>query len=430
MTDSAYILSLRPERRRALLEAKEEKDRIGFVPKRHGGFGAFMKMEAFPGYDRSTPLLERIEFSSERLIQAPHDVAHLYYGPEVKPFGEQLKYLWSLQGKILYGAQSPEVLDQFLQERLAVGARKRYFWSDFSMFDRSHSDSSWSFIAKLYFEAGVRDPNFWAVFDAWLRPSGRCGPMRYKADTMNASGRDDTALANAILNGFATVMSITAAWYGISIFQLTAELISVMLSLLALSVCGDDSIFALPEPIPSGFETRLAENFGFFGFEAKIFSSERLVDAVYLGMRPLRVAGVWYWHRTLGRALYKLGWCVHDKDCDLFARQRGIADMHCRISRHTPVLFEWAKATLRCLPTTKITLARADPNKPWQVRISPVPDYTADTLIDLAAAYSVGEVLVTVDDIMGLLKTINAVRCVPAVVDHWLLRHFCLVDDA
>jgi hypothetical protein len=84
-------------------------------------------------------------------------------------------------------------------------------------------------------------------------------------------------------------------------------------------------------------------NLKLFGFVPKLFTSDRLEDCVYLGMRPYPTKSGWLWGKTIGRATYKLGWVTIKGDQDLMALMTGIADMHALCSRHVPVLSDIAR---------------------------------------------------------------------------------------
>ena len=63
---------------------------------------------------------------------------------------------------------------------------------------------------------------------------------------MHASGRDDTVLANAILNRVAMVVSYAATWSGREIRHLREEDIDVAMNNMTLSIVGDDSTASVP----------------------------------------------------------------------------------------------------------------------------------------------------------------------------------------
>lgn len=435
-----WLATMPSVRRKLLREAWEKYSRNGWKPG-YRRFRAFVKSELLPGFGKSKLGLDKMTEMIDRLIQGPHDVTHVVAGPKLKPFVGLLKEVWGVEGPIFYGSVGPDKLHQYLQ-RIAAGGGT-YFWCDFSMFDVTHSSDSWKFLHHLYWKGGIRDPDFWKVLkEAWLRPRGSIGPFSYQADVMNASGRDDTALANGLLNGFATYLSAISAYSGKALCTLTERDVRAARAYLLLSVCGDDSLGKLPfmsTEKRQQFHERMARNIRMFGFEAKLASSERLVDAVYLGMRPYPVAGEWHWGKTIGRSTYKMGWVTVDKERDVMAHITGIADMHLRCSSHVPVLADLAEKIVELRQGAKRTPVFLDSNRPWEWTRESGVKYDRETLEAVAQAYSTRRDLfspgvemdqeVTVADVLDLIQTIRGVGQLPCVVDHWLWRRMVLVDD-
>ncbi len=425
-----WLKTMPPNRRRPLEAAYLRYQRCGWQ-KRYEQFSSFVKTEFLPGFSKDDVGLVRLTEMIDRLIQGPADETHIIAGPFLKPLVAFLKKVWSVDNAIFYGSAGPEALHQFLNERLVDGAHT-FFWCDFSMFDNTHSTQSWEFMEKLYRRAGIADADFWRVMDAWRSPKGKIGPLKYRARVMNASGRDDTALANAVLNGVASFLSLAAAWFDVDIFALEEHHILRMRTIVSLSVCGDDSVGALP-PISKQRQERFAEvmreNISRFGFEAKFFMSDKLSDAVYLGMRPYPVGGKWFWGKTIGRATYKMGWVMAQGGRDVMAHITGVADMHLLCSRHVPILSDLAAKIVELRQGAKRTPVRKDPNKPWEWTLQGSLPYDESTLKAVAATYTVGGVYVSPGDVLSLIAAIQSVERLPCVLDHWLWRHMIHVDD-
>lgn len=421
MTFNDWLATMPSRRKKALTTAYQRLQAEGWK-KGMAEFNAFVKTEILPGFAKHKGELVELVAMTDRLIQGPCDVTHCIAGPVLKPLVMALKRIWHADNAIFYGSANPEKLHHFLQ-KLADGPGL-YFWCDFSMFDNTHSSDSWKFIESLY---KSDNPLFWRVLDAWRAPKGRIGPLRYKAPVMNASGRDDTALANGILNGFATFVSVTAAYLCKRVGDVTLEDLRLMRTKCLLSVCGDDSIGKLPlmaEEEHQRFRKAMAENIAEFGFEAKLETSHRLIDAVYLGMRPYPTTTGWYWGKTIGRAAYKMGWATDPAKRDLLAHITGLADMHVKCSSHVPVLADLAKRIQELREGAKRTPVRHDPNRPWEWTLASGAGYDEVTLRAVAEVYAV-----TTADIKSLITAIRGVERLPAVLDHWLLRHMIAVDD-
>lgn len=439
-----WLLSMPTCRRAPLQRAKELYDLTGW-DQSYAQFHAFIKEELLPyfskyGLDISI-LLEMVD----RLINAPHDVTHIIAGPKIKPYIAWLKRQWHVNNYIFYGGVGPEKLQAWLERATARGGRL-VFWSDYTLFDSSHNLETWDFVESLYSQH-FSDPDFIKVLEAWRVPCGNIGDLKYKGRPMNASGRDDTAFANGLLNGFAMLLSVTAAWYEVRLEELTVGHIDRISSDLQLSVCGDDALGFLPW-VGSDRAFKFVEdakaNLSSFGFKAKMFASDRFEDAVYLGHRPLPVDGKWYWTKTLGRCLYKMGWQVGVVR-DPAANFMGIIEMHNVCSRHVPILSDICKAWAVEREGSKVTRPKLDPNRPWQNMGVCGPDhYSDDTIHALARAYSLGrsrirsdldfhDTFVTAQDVRSCIRhVVDVVKESggrPCVLDHWLLAHMVAVDE-
>lgn len=429
MTDADWLQSMPTQRRRAL-ERAQENYRLRGWSEGYGTFSAFVKTELLPGFSKKGEL-GPLDCMTDRLIQGPADETHVIAGPWLKPLLGSLKAQWSCSNPVFYGSAGPESLHKFLQLKL-VGGEKMYFWCDYSMYDNTHSPQSWDFLENIYRRAGIEDADFWRVMEIWRSPRGRLGAFKYLARVMNASGRDDTALANAILNGIAMVLALTAAWYRIPLCDVQGFHVSSFFPILGLSVCGDDTVGSMP-PVPverrpefsAAVKAALAE----FGFEGKFFVSDRLTDAVYLGCRPYPAGGNWYWGKTIGRATYKMGWSQLKGGRDLMAHITGVADMHVLCSRHVPVLFDLAERIVQLRQGAKRTPPTLDPNKPWEWTYRSGVPYDDSTISAVCEIYSVGGAVVTPGDVWSLIHAIRAVERLPCVLDHWLWKHMVVVDD-
>lgn len=439
-----WIESMPASRRRALREAQVLYQEGGWRCK-FQQFKSFLKMEALLGCDKVELDPFPLSCFVDRLIQAPHDVTHVIAGRKIKPFLPWLKKQWSWDSYLFYAGTKPVYVQLWL-DRVVDRGPSLYFWSDYSMFDSSHNLDTWKFVEDLY-RCYSSDPDFKRVLEAWRVPNGTLGDLKYQGQCMNASGRDDTALANALLNGFAMFLSVAAAWYDVDLRALTSAHISHFKTIVLLSVCGDDALGCVPFVSlehSKGFCDRAKANISKFGFKAKFFASERLEDCVYLGHRPLPVAGRYYWSRTIGRCLYKLGWQVRIRG-DPQAHMRGIMEMHAKVSAHTPILSDIATAWIATRPKAKRNAYVADPDKPWENLGECGPGYyDSSTLQALARAYtldanplrgdlSITSVHITEKDVRECIASckqcISLAGGAPCVLGHWLLQHMCGVDE-
>lgn len=429
-------LETMPKRRRAALQRGWDRfERAGWLAS-YASFTSFVKTELLPGFGKLRGDLVRLEEMLDRAIHGPSEESHCIAGPVVKPYVRKLKEIWGIESPIFYGSCAPEKLHKWLQ--LLVAEERQYFWCDFSMYDRTHSLDSWAFVESLY---DTTDPMFRKVLDAWRRPRGRFGPLKYQAPVCNASGRDDTALANALLNGFATYLSACSAWLRVPVEELTPAQVQGCMTDIRLSVCGDDSLGWLPlcsEERMREFRQDFGLNIEKFGFIAKLCTSTQVDDCVYLGMRPYPTRGGWFWGKTIGRASYKMGWLLDQQGRDPMAHVTGIADMHVLCSSHVPVLADLAKKIVELRQGARRTPQVLDPEKPWEWTYKAGVAYDDLTLQAVARVYSRRETEgqdcawereVTVRDVQDLIDEINKVERLPCVVDHWLWKHMVFSDD-
>lgn len=421
-----WLASMPSHRRVPLTKAWHRLEQTGWKTS-YEKFQCFVKTELLPAFSKSPEgELLTLDEMIDRLIFGPKDEAHVYMGPKLKELIKKLKDIWSVDGPVHYGSCGPEGLFRFLREKMADGPHQ-FFWCDFSMYDNTHSEDSWAFIEKLYRRAGISDDLFWQIFKAWMRPSGKIGPFRFKTRVMNASGRDDTALANAILNGVATCLSIIAALLRVDVLELTEDDVRRGLGMFSLSVCGDDSIGALPpfsERQMAELRERISSNLACFGFEAKLGTSPRMEDAVYLGMRPYPTRSGWFWGKTIGRSTYKMGYAMLKGKNDLMAHITGVADMHVRCSSHVPILSDLAETIVRLRTGMKRTPPVRDSNRPWEWTQESGVQYDDVTILSVAETYGV-----SVAEIQQLITQIHSVGRLPAVIDSAVWRRLVWVDD-
>lgn len=436
MSDEDWLKSMPSRRQRPLRRGMQHYRATGYKSV-YERFKCFVKTEFLPGFAKDDITLTPLKGVIDRNICGPAEEAHCMVGPEVKPLIQVLKECWSPDHFLFYGSATPEKLHKWLQRLL--DAPGTFFWADYSMYDNTHSDDSWDFMEYLYRGAGICDPDTWRMLRAWRRPKGTIGPFKFEGNTMNASGRDDTALANAVLNGFAMFLSLCAAYFEKDLESLTIHDAYRFRQTCILSVCGDDSLGRLPfmsAERREGFFAAVGQNIAKFGFEAKLNYSDKLYDAVYLGMRPYPTKQGWFWGKTIGRATYKVGWSLNEKGRDLTAHVTGVADMHTRCSAHVPVLADLAQRIVELRVGCKRTPVAFDPNKPWEWTQSggPYDELTLAAVADIYSQVPTGgcpspHSVVTVADVQDLIREIKSVPCLPFVVDHWLWRRMVHSDD-
>lgn len=432
----AWLATCRAGRRAAMLIAKERYDNGGWR-KAYAKFKAFVKEEMLPDFTQVAGDTTSMRAMVDRIIQAPHDVTHIIAGPVLKPLLGKLKELWGVNDPIFYGSTVPEKLDQWLQRLHA--AQGTYFTCDYSMFDSTHSEQSWRFLERLYQPSAAGVCDWHKVMDAWRKPVGSIGPYTYEAPIMNASGRADTALANAILNGLVMYVSTVAAYLSKPLEELSVADVSSCRDEVFISICGDDSLGRVPPMTvdqQNAFGRALTHNVSRFGFETKLQVLEELEDCVYLGNRPYPVDGRYYWGRTVGRSTYKLGWVVDPRGRDLMAHITGVAAMHAKCSSHVPVLYDLCERITQLRAHAKRTPIRVDPDKPWEWTMASGKKYTHETIESFVRVMNRSRVgcapsqpSFTVQEVYQLIAEIHAIPQLPYVLDSAVWRRIICYDE-
>ncbi len=444
MTDDDWLASMPSNRRKALQFALHLYQRSGWRSK-YNEFSTFLKEELMPGFGKDEMGLVPLRTIVARLIHAPHDVTHVIAGPKIKPYMSWLKDQWNKENWVFYGGTSPDKLQCWL-DRFSHKERgtQLYFWSDLSQFESTHCPDTWDFIEQFYGQY-KHDADFQRCLRAWKQIKSKIGNFKFTGRVgVNASGRPDTAFANGVLNGVGTLLAVTAAWLDINLTNITVEHLLRMEAIMMVTFTGDDTLGSLPYVDPKAalaFKDRCKQHFTTLGFSAKFYVSYKLEDCVYLAHRPLCVAGRWYWAKTLGRCLYKLGFKV-GLSGDPSAHMLGVMQMYQRCAAHVPILADIANSWCEATQHNKVNPFKEDPNRPWELMGTFGPGaYDSSTIDALANAYTVTkelgrddlsmcDVRVTPTDVRDCIKYVRSmVQGVPCVLDHWLLRHMVWVDE-
>lgn len=426
MTTWEWLQSMRcGRRRRALVRAWHQLQERG---ERHHDFGVitpFVKTENLPWFGVKDGLVDIESFEYvPRLIQAPHDETHIVAGPYLKPLTLALKRRWHCDNWIFYASTTPETLDAWLNANSHCAS---YFWSDYTAFDSTYSKHSWWLLEGFYRVVYPDAPReFWEVLDVWRSPRGKAKMRKegvelwYRSEEMNASGRDDTALANALLNGLVLALSFAAALAGKAVSDLDHADVVRVSGMVRIAVVGDDSLvccdFAVRPFVPA-----IEQNIQSFGLVVKAECSVDLWDVTFLGSMPYLVAGKFYWGPTLGRRLYKAFWQA-DPMGHLPAWTKGVA-LQLSMFRHVPFLVELADRVLSLLQR-HAGVAVYDENKPYQTRVVPTPHWDNSTVEWLCHRYH----RLTPGMLVQDLQVVAAIQRLPCVI-HSDVFNACVVQD-
>lgn len=457
MSVSAWIRSLSvSRRRRALLRALKLLEQRGRESDDFEFIKPFVKTELLSAFSAKSGFLQTNDFSLvaddsaaaamargdarppvphaedvPRLIQAPEDETHLIAGPYLKPLVSRLKEQWGPENWIFYGSVGPDKLNRWLRR---IAGCQSFFWSDYTAFDATFSPDTWRMIEGFYRCIYPDAPlEFWRVMDIWRTPRGKVKLRKegvtvwYKAKVCNCSGRDDTALANALFNGLALSLSFAAALSGKDVPQLDeADVLNASLK-IKISIVGDDSLVGCDFDVEP-FVDAILRNLRSFGLVVKAEHSNELCDVTYLGQMPYLVNGKHFWGPTIGRCMYKLFW-MREKEQGFSPSSwsRGVAQAFANY-RHVPLLLELCQRVDRLLYGHAVLKEQVDlENQTWKIRPSGMPNWDLSTIDWLCMRYrgtGLSRELFKVD-----LATIETIDRLPAVVRLECLECILKSDD-
>lgn len=418
-------------RRKILLKAAHElRERGCLHPKKAGKFGVFVKTECLPYFK---PVEDGLDWAMmvyvARLINGPFDEDHVITGPSLKPLIPVLKEVWHVENWIFYASVNPSKLDKRLDQ---IKEHASFLCSDFTAFDSTFTDYSWDMIESIYRRVLVdTHPDFWEILKRWRRPVGSAisrkesVSIKFQAGTCNASGRDDTALANAILNGIATALSLAAALAGVDLLALEYNHIYRASEMLSISIVGDDSLVACVtdlKPFQSAYESNIRR----FGMIVKAEIYDTIHDVTFLGQAPYTNSrGEWAWGPTIGRRLYKAGWKA-ERGGNYPAWLHGVAGQNA-LYQNVPLLSDWAEVTLKLMKGQKRTEVVFDENRPWVGRDDTTFRYDQTTLEWVAFRYR--KVGVSVPMILRDIGVLRSIERLPAVAHLESVQLMLSVDE-
>ena len=143
----------------------------------------------------------------------------------------------------------------------------------------------------------------------------------------------------------------------------------------------------------------------------------------FLGMRPYLAVGEWYWGRTIGRALYKMGWTMVEEK-DVAAHFAGIHKATKDTEAHVQILSDISQAFIDAHVGGKVTKMRTDEERPWASRTSKPPPYDDGTMRLVAEVYGL-----TPDALKREIDILRGLRNFPCVRDSPVLRSMIYQDE-
>lgn len=366
-TTRGWIADFPPARRAQFWKAIQadplEKVRFNFFIKRE--LAVLPPRWGFEAPDQTNP----------RIICSPNDQTHCVMGPAMRYCTHFLHSLWSHGSWLTYagGLTPPEMADWLQQEvspdcmSFTRGTGFVAVENDFSKFDCTYSATTLDFVRRVYAHWGfdVTKGPMDLVWRGWRRPkgytkSGRvvCGPV------MNASGRDDTALMNALINGGVQAYAYASVLLGTNRPEnASPEELEWVRENVRLIVLGDDSLAVVPERDlhgrfwKAGDISRVVDIFGFEARDMKVHHYP--CKAVFLGCRPYpamdRGLLVASWGPTIGRRAVRLAFFRDPQGKDPFAWLKGITTAALQCYGHVPYLNDLAKRMHHLNPSRQVT---------------------------------------------------------------------------
>lgn len=348
----------------ALLEMNERYDQY-FTENPDGikypriAFSFFLKRELQPHTcdqtGRRSPL-------NPRVICNPDAWSQIVVGPYLKQATNNLHELWNRNFIITYfGGLSPGDanlwLNDVFNDRKTINCLFNIIIeNDFSKFDCTYSPQAFCFLYSIYSHWGipVTNPLFLHVLTQWERPCGRFrSGLCISGPVMNASGRADTALMNALINGLVQVASYAMAEQNVQDLSLLDDNTTrQMLSRMRIAVLGDDSL-----TVTNWFgdiEQKVGDAVARFGFEARDMKVRREPQhCVFLAQRPYPTVNRkgekrLLWGPTIGRKLYKMGTST-DKQPNPFMWLQQTSYATILSAPHVPIIRDVANKQLQLL---------------------------------------------------------------------------------
>lgn len=448
LTVEEWVAGFPPARRRVLNQAWEDWTIGGrYMDEFLLRMRLFVKLEFYLAAKVVGYVCLPLDSIKPRSIQAPQDFTHVVVGRYTRPITHALKKIWPSTGAIFYASTTPQKLDEWLQACLPRASS--VLESDYTMFDCTHSRLSFAFVEHVWamaIEVCEDNEEFWRILHAWRKPigkhhgkSGLCSlAARYHARIMNASGRDDTAAVNCLVNAACMAAALTAVDHDVPVEAITPEMMRRTLERVRMGIVGDDSLVWLPERTIAGMPwthcgEHVASAIAQFGLIAKIKISSDVSNCVFLGNRPYPVGyldGVdrWLWAPTLGRRLYKHGCCIHP-DASPTAWLNGVGCHEADFLGFVPLLGAMGRRVKQLLHGHKKT--KPDPELhqiDWSLRQAPqFPE--ENTYAHVARVYSGAHGVVTVDDYKRAEAEIGTVVSLPYICEGSVYDAAMATDD-
>jgi len=313
--------------------------------------------------------------------------------------------------------------------------------SDFTSMDSSYSKGAFSFLAELYSVLGMpigKHDRRSLLKQVWhklgnVTVSGSIGFgqfYRRHIGPVNASGRDDTAINNFVVNAWMFMVGVIQFAGYTHPKDVDVAVVAAIVAKFHSAFVGDDMITFCHKSLDHvSLSTHLESASNQGGFEMKMLVKSDPCRAVFLGLQPYQVVELidgepWLrmvWGKQVGRCIGKIGW-QRVPSVDRFAWLKGIAWATLISDGHVPVLRAWALSVLFQLRDVRMKV----PCDLWKRRLPTVRrEYVVipATYHTLEASYNL-----PADDFKGAETALCEVEELPAMIMDCTIAQMVAID--
>lgn len=237
-----------------------------------------------------------------------------------------------------------------------------------------------------------------------------------KAPIMNASGRADTALMNALINYFVQLSAFLEVEFDKDIMEITPEQFKSFSSTFRIAVLGDDSLTVVK--YKEGLENRVSEIIQEYGFEARdmklhfdarraVFLGNRLYPVIENGVKTIS------WGPTIGRRMFKMGTATDIQE-DPIDWLRQVSEATIIQAGFVPLIGDIARKTFELTKHVNRGSAKVEEMLKYKQQFITHKTTTCD--YDRIADYMEFVYNISVDQFVSMYATIHSIERVPCII--------------
>lgn len=414
---------------RALLEFGKDKKKGTNLPKID--FSFFLKRELDT---HGCDIGGKRPAMNPRIICNPSPISQVLAGPFLRPTTNHLHSILNLDNCGTYfGGLGPEEGNRWARnifgndfkikiQNGGIGEENIVYAiieNDFSKFDATYNRDAFDFVYSVYRHWGLPLDNelFMHVLESWKQPKGkfRSGTL-VKAPIMNASGRADTALMNALINYFVQLSAFLEVEFDKDIMEITPEQFKSFSTTFRIAVLGDDSLTVVK--YKEGMENRVSEIIQEYGFEARdmklhfdarraVFLGNRLYPVIENGVKTIS------WGPTIGRRMFKMGTAT-DVQEDPIDWLRQVSEATIIQAGFVPLIGDIARKTFELTKHVNRGSAKVEEMLKYKQQFITHKTTTCD--YDRIADYMEFVYDISVDQFVSMYTTIHSIERVPCII--------------